>query len=428
MLGLASRLWEQALPTPLWRLFWTLLLLGFGLTLGAALVSPRQWRLLLPGGLLQLAATWLAAVLAVAITLPLNSWWSLDPGHTLASGTYWFSVALCRLVSDDVRVFPDDRAIRVEGFNAQINDFCSGIEGMGLIWIYLLVYLWARREVLQFPRALLLLPLGVALSLVLNGLRLALLIIVGARVSPQLAGGGFHSHAGWIAFTLLGWLLVVWVEHSGAFRRVVEPVPNPAWCYLSPLGAWLLAGMLTQAMSSHHDPGYPLRVLLAGLALYAVRKDLLAALSRPGPAALFSGLLVYAIWLVLVPSQPDPDLHPSYWLGDAYVPWLVLRILGTVVVVPIAEELAFRGFLLRRLQQRAFEQVEPGRLTPVAVLVSSLAFGLLHRDWLAASLAGMVYAATTRSRGGLASAIVAHAITNLCIAVQVLGWQHWSLW
>ncbi len=427
-LGLASRLWDQARPTPGWRLGWTLLLLGFALTLAAALVTPRQWPRLWPGGLLRLAATGLAARLAVAITIPMNSWWSSDPGHTIAAGTYWFSVALCRLVSDDVRVFPDDRAIRLEGFNAQINDFCSGIEGMGLIWLYLSLYLWVRRSVLQFPRALLLIPLGMALSLVLNGFRLALLILVGARVSPELAGGGFHSHAGWIAFTLIGWLLIAWAERSGALRRTVESVPNPAWSYLCPFGAWLLACMLTQALSSHHDPGYPLRVILAGAALFSVRKELLPVLGRPGPASLVSGLLVYLIWLVLVPSQPDPDLHPSYWLGNAYAPWLVFRLIGTVVVVPIVEELAFRGFLLRRLQRWAFEQVEIGRLTPVAVLLSSLAFGMLHHHWLAATLAGMVYAATTRTRGGLAAAILAHGITNLCIAVQVLGWQHWSLW
>jgi membrane protease YdiL (CAAX protease family) len=56
-------------------------------------------------------------------------------------------------------------------------------------------------------------------------------------------------------------------------------------------------------------------------------------------------------------------------------------------------------------------------------------FGVLHDRWLAASCAGVAYAALSVRTGRLSEAIVAHAVTNACIAVWVLGsgdWSHWN--
>jgi membrane protease YdiL (CAAX protease family) len=62
------------------------------------------------------------------------------------------------------------------------------------------------------------------------------------------------------------------------------------------------------------------------------------------------------------------------------------------------------------------------RLSSVLLLaVSSVAFGLLHaQNWLAATLAGVAYALAQRARGRTADAVVAHAVTNLLIAIAVL--------
>ena len=71
--------------------------------------------------------------------------------------------------------------------------------------------------------------------------------------------------------------------------------------------------------------------------------------------------------------------------------WLVFRIVGSVVTVPIAEELAFRGYLTRRLITSEFQDVPLGRFTWVSFLLSSVLFGALHSRWLAGTLAGMLY-------------------------------------
>jgi CAAX prenyl protease-like protein len=115
---------------------------------------------------------------------------------------------------------------------------------------------------------------------------------------------------------------------------------------------------------------------------------------------------------------------PAAWAGV----WLTFRIVGSVLTVPIAEELAFRGYLLRRLISAEFENVSFRQFSWLSLLGSSLVFGALHDRLLAGTLAGVVYALVLRRRGELCDAVVAHATTNLLIAAYVLATGTWSLW
>jgi CAAX prenyl protease-like protein len=103
-------------------------------------------------------------------------------------------------------------------------------------------------------------------------------------------------------------------------------------------------------------------------------------------------------------------------------------VLGSVLVIPVVEELAFRGYLLRRFTSRDFESVAYCNTSWWAVAISSVLFGLLHGRWLAGSLAGLAYALAARRRDQLSDAIVAHAVTNGLLAVYVLATQSWHLW
>jgi len=144
--------------------------------------------------------------------------------------------------------------------------------------------------------------------------------------------------------------------------------------------------------------------------------------------------VVFALWIAL-DRFAGPHIESGVPLSLATAPaaaritWLVFRVLAAVITVPIAEELAFRGFLLRRLISADFEFVSLRRWSLVAVVGSSLAFGLLHGDrWIAGTIAGLLYAAAQKWRGRIGDAVVAHGITNALIAVWVLWGGHWSLW
>jgi CAAX prenyl protease-like protein len=97
--------------------------------------------------------------------------------------------------------------------------------------------------------------------------------------------------------------------------------------------------------------------------------------------------------------------------------------------VPIAEELAFRGFLLRRLASSDFESVGWRTFSWAPFLISSAAFGILHGDhWLAGTIAGALFALAQFRRGRIGDAIAAHAVANALLAAWVLLAGAWQLW
>ena len=96
--------------------------------------------------------------------------------------------------------------------------------------------------------------------------------------------------------------------------------------------------------------------------------------------------------------------------------------------MPLAEELAFRGYLTRRLIAAEFRDVPPGQFGWSSLLVSSVLFGTLHGRWVAGTLAGLLYALALYRRRELSDAVLAHATTNALIAADVLLAGAWSLW
>ena len=109
--------------------------------------------------------------------------------------------------------------------------------------------------------------------------------------------------------------------------------------------------------------------------------------------------------------------------------WLAGRIGAAVITVPVAEELAFRGFLLRRLIQSRFDTVDPRTVTWLSILVSSLLFGVLHGNrWGAGAAAGALYAAAYSRRGRIGDAVLSHALTNALLAGWVIFSGAWGLW
>ena len=107
--------------------------------------------------------------------------------------------------------------------------------------------------------------------------------------------------------------------------------------------------------------------------------------------------------------------------------WLGLRVLGSVALVLIAEELAFRGYLSRALISIRFENVGIGEFRLLAFVGSTVAFGLMHERWLAACLAGAIYAMLMYRTKRLSDPIVAHMASNAAIAVWAIAAQQWSL-
>lgn len=357
--------------------------------------------------------------------------------HPLAAGTFWLAKNLLGLVYKRVLYDETDHALGTPHFIVNIAPECSGYEGIGLIAAFLILYLWLFRERMRFPHALLLFPLGALTIWLANALRIAALIILGTSYSSEVALGGFHSQAGWITFAAIALGLIALTER---FRLLTKDAPEAApsaeqdnamaSALLVPLLVLMASVMLTSALSSGFDWLYPLRPILTGAALWRYRKVYRQWDWRWSRSSVAIGVGVFAVWLGLEPESTHAPLQTAL----AGLPsgteraWLAFRIVGSALLVPVAEELAFRGYLIRRLVSVDFEGVRPGHFTWLSFLGSSLAFGLVHGRWLAGTLAGMAYAMAVYRRGRLADAIVAHMTTNGLIALYVIIWGEWSLW
>jgi hypothetical protein len=95
----------------------------------------------------------------------------------------------------------------------------------------------------------------------------------------------------------------------------------------------------------------------------------------------------------------------------------------------IAEELAYRGSLMRRLQAADFEAVRSADIRWPAILISAVVFGLAHGAmWAAGIIAGCIFALVVRRTERLGEAVAAHATTNAGLAALVLLGNQWQLW
>ena len=264
---------------------------------------------------------------------------------------------------------------------------------------------------------------------------------IGHFVSPQLAQTGFHSQMGWIAFNAIGLGLVLvarripWFSSADRLEAAGTTASDTSAAHLVPLMILIASMMLTGAVTSGFDWLYPLRFLATAAVLIWYRRDYLKMSWTPSWWAVVAGVVVFAVWMALEPRGSSvvaagrelaANVTGLGRLGAAL--WIAGRIAGSVVTVPIAEELAFRGYLTRRLIAADFESVPPGRFAWPAFLLSSVLFGLLHGRWVAGTLAGLLYALVYYRRGRIGEAVAAHATTNALIAAFVLTTGAWSLW
>jgi exosortase E/protease (VPEID-CTERM system) len=362
-------------------------------------------------------------MLAQKLWIPLSHW-------TLSLVVMMLRPFVAGLIID-----PQTMSIGTAAFHVEIAPECSGFEGIGLMLAFSTAWLWFFRRQWRFPHALLLVPAGVAVVWIANAARIAGLILIGIAGAPQIAMGGFHSQAGWIAFNAVAIGICVLAKRIPALVEQEQPdtkveTGNATAPYLMPFLAILGAAMISRAMSADFEWFYPLRVAAAAGAIWYFRRsyrDLNWASSWFAAAA---GASVFAIWIALEPrgssAMPSALLYAS---NAGRFSWVALRIVGAVALVPVAEELAFRGFLLRRLAAVDFESLDWRAFSWMPFLISSVAFGILHGErWLAGTIAGAIFALVQLRRGRIGDAIVAHAVANALVAVWVLLSGNWQLW
>ena len=154
------------------------------------------------------------------------------------------------------------------------------------------------------------------------------------------------------------------------------------------------------------------------------------------PFTVAIGLLVFLLWIAPQQFLGFPPrlagFDPETFSGQPALYWVtvIFRFLRLVVVVPLLEEIFWRGFLLRYLIDEKFSRVPIGTFSWGSFLIVTLCFGFSHlsADWIAGFVTGALYNCVAYRTRSLASCVLAHAVTNLCLGLWIMATKQWGFW
>lgn len=229
--------------------------------------------------------------------------------------------------------------------------------------------------------------------------------------------------------------------------RLVEAYPQTP--LVAPFLVFLLLLSLEGLFDVSHKPWlYALRTFGALFVALLFRKHWPPLGRVHLPICIVVGLVVAVGWVVIhkwfadftwyphtqqLGKDPTPEdfYNPYERLGTGLALWtfLIVRIGGAATVVPLVEELFWRGFLLRFLiDPRRFETVPLGAFTWFSFVVCSLLSAAEHPQWEVGILCWVVYNLLFYWKKSLLCLMVTHGITNLALYVYVVIYQDWVFW
>jgi uncharacterized protein len=149
--------------------------------------------------------------------------------------------------------------------------------------------------------------------------------------------------------------------------------------------------------------------------------------------AVAAGAIVFVLWVNLdaqwmTVGEPSAPFKPLTSEGALDGLRIAMRFVGATLLVPLIEELFWRSFLMRWIEQPVFQGVDPQRVGVRAIVLSTFVFTLAHTLWLAAAIAGLVYALLYIKTGKLWVPVIAHAVTNGALGVWVMVTGQWQFW
>jgi len=148
------------------------------------------------------------------------------------------------------------------------------------------------------------------------------------------------------------------------------------------------------------------------------------------------GLGAIVLWIALDPWMPRTAARDNTFpfttaFEIGFVPGILsiaFRIFGAVLVVPIVEELFWRGFLMRTIIKPEFEEVPLGTFQPLSFYITTVAFALVHVEFGSATLFALIAGWWFCRTKSIRAVIILHAAANLGLAVYVLLTRNWFLW
>jgi CAAX prenyl protease-like protein len=217
---------------------------------------------------------------------------------------------------------------------------------------------------------------------------------------------------------------------------------TPAWRYLTPFVAFMVLLLASESIPLAPVWELPARfVVLAVICVLCWPRDISLRARAPLWTALV-GAVIFVIWVApefLNPGYRSMPLFSNSIVGHVHSslppvallsPWvLAWRTARAVLIVPIVEELFWRGWLMRFLIDRDFSRVPLGKFAPGAFWITAVLFASEHGPyWDVGLIAGIAYNGLLVRTKSLADCILAHAITNGLLSWYVIATSQWQYW
>lgn len=218
---------------------------------------------------------------------------------------------------------------------------------------------------------------------------------------------------------------------------------HPAAPYVAPFAAFLLFLAVEKHLPFGPEIAYPVRFAAVAAILARCSRHLVSWRASRLLGSIFVGVAVFVIWI-------GPDLlwphYREHWIFQNTVTgripleapaelktnmvFLVFRSLGCFALVPMVEEIFWRGWLVRWLiDPDDFRRAPLGAYTASSFWIGSVLFASEHGPyWEVGLAAGLVYNWWMIRTKNLADCIVAHAATNALLTAYILIADQWQYW
>jgi CAAX prenyl protease-like protein len=187
---------------------------------------------------------------------------------------------------------------------------------------------------------------------------------------------------------------------------------------------------------------WPLQVLILGALSTVCWPGEIKKLPTQWLGSILIGIAVFLIWIgpdVLIHGYRDNILFTNSLFGAPHstLPpaaqrstWVLFwRTVRAATVVPIAEELFWRAWLMRWLIDNNFLSVRLGTYAPLAFFATALLFASEHGPyWDVGLLTGLIYNLWMVRTRSVADCILMHGVTNAVLSGYVLATGNWQYW
>jgi CAAX prenyl protease-like protein len=210
----------------------------------------------------------------------------------------------------------------------------------------------------------------------------------------------------------------------------------------------LTAAEGTEPLKPHYPLVYAGKVAVVCATLAVFRRTFTQFPFALSPLAIAAGVAGVVMWVAVEKFVPYRDLlahipgladllggaraayNPMEALADPAARWafITVRMFGLSVMVPIMEEVFWRGLGLRYIVAEDFESVPMGKTTPGALAAVTVAFALVHPELLPAALYAVLTNFVLIRTGSLWACIQTHAVTNFLLGAYVLATGDWVFW